>query len=130
MRPVFGSTATTDPLYRPSASTAAARTTGSSKVEMSSLEESAKVGTPRYREAYLRVRAVEVAPLGAAGTGTANSDIIKSARTDLAAFFTEPPFGPRHPPINPRGEYLPHPVLAVNLLSLTAFYILRCKPQR
>src|SRR5580693_5905202 len=106
MRPVLGSTATTDPLYRPSASTAAARTTGSSKVETSSLEESAKVGTPRYREAYLRVRAVDVAPPGAAGTGIANSAVIRSARTDFAAFFTKPPFGPRLPPINSQGRIL------------------------
>src|SRR5580693_3151855 len=121
MRPVLGSTATTDPLYRPSASTAAARTTGSSNVETSKLEESANVGTPRY--AYLRLRAAAVAAPGAAGSGTAKSAVIKPARTVFAAFFTEPPLVRDYPRILPRGEYLPHPVLAVNLHSATTFYI-------
>src|SRR5436305_4519023 len=52
MRPVLGSTATTAPLYRPSPSTAAARTIGSSKVATSASEELAKVGTPRKRETW------------------------------------------------------------------------------
>src|SRR5271156_2324926 len=49
MRPVLGSTATTEPLYLPRPSTTALRTMGSSKVGSSVLKESAYVGTPRKR---------------------------------------------------------------------------------
>src|SRR5215469_8760020 len=82
MRPVFGSTATTAPLYFPSAASAAARTRGSSYVASSVLEESANVGTPGYLLTYLRERErVEDAAAvpGIAGAGSAKSAAKKIA---------------------------------------------------
>src|ERR1700674_1041236 len=90
MRPVFGSTATTAPLYRPRAETAAARTIGSSYEPSSALEESAKVGTPRYleREADLCVRVAGFPAAGAAGKGTTHIVASSIARIDLANCLT------------------------------------------
>src|SRR5712672_3387789 len=108
MRPVLGSTATTAPLYRPSAATAAARTIGSSYAASSLLVESAKVGTPRYRAAYLRARLTGVPAAGAAGKGMAQMAAIKIARLAFPNCFTEPTFLrdplPVHPPCLPRAE--------------------------
>src|SRR5258707_2958504 len=78
MRPVLGSTATTDPLYRPSASTTARRTIGSSYVGSSALIESAYVRAyPPYRRGASRLReadftldfAAVIAAASAAGIG-------------------------------------------------------------
>jgi hypothetical protein len=68
----------------------------------------------------LRDFALEVKPPGAAGTGTAKSAVSRIARTDFAAFFTKPPLV-RDFPETLRDEYLPHPVLTVNLHSQPVF---------
>src|SRR5215472_8019956 len=91
MRPVLGSTATTAPLYFPSAATAAARTSGSSYVASSVLVESANVGTPGYRFTLRCARErVAPAPAGIAGTGSAHSAVNKIAILLFPYCFTVP----------------------------------------
>jgi hypothetical protein len=51
------------------------------------LVESANVGTPRYRAADLRARAVDFPTRGSAGKGTAQSTARKIARVAFANFF-------------------------------------------